>query len=153
MTGEITGPLASGNTYRISNRLLEVVSPSGAILARVPRDQIVGVESNGSTVMLSQRGGAPISLQPTDESGAATIVGALGGLRTPPIAMAIAKSYDKEQHYIDDIGDMARSGWGVVSTCVFQPRSGWARIMCSLGWLAVVYPPKPQIVVTYHKLP
>lgn len=61
------------------------------------------------------------------------------------------KTYDKEQHFIGDAPSMAKDGWRVVSTTVFQPRSGWARIIFTLGWAAVCYPPKPQIIVTYAR--
>lgn len=70
---------------------------------------------------------------------------------TGPVAFETrVKNYSSPGAFNRDAGKMARDGWSVVSTTERQPRAGCLRIV-TLGLFTLIFPPKPEIVVTYSR--
>ena len=61
----------------------------------------------------------------------------------------IVKRYKSEAHYQRDAQHMLRQGYEVQSVVSEQPNAGCLR-GCMLGLLALVFKPKPVLVVTYR---
>lgn len=60
----------------------------------------------------------------------------------------VVKRYKDEREYQRDAQRMARKGYKVVSSTSEKPRAGCARIL-TLGIFTLLFPPKPEFVVTY----
>jgi len=61
------------------------------------------------------------------------------------------KRYKSDQAYRQDAGKMAAQGWRVTNVISEQPRAGCMRIILTGGLGAIVWKPKPQLVVTYER--
>ncbi len=55
------------------------------------------------------------------------------------------KPFNRDAHHL------ARQGWAVVSTIEYKRRSGCVR-MILLGFFCLVFPPRPEIIVTYQRI-
>lgn len=60
------------------------------------------------------------------------------------------KTYKTPKEFQKDQPKMAKQGWQVQNTSSHQPRPGLGRIAL-LGFGAMVFKPKPQIIVTYQR--
>jgi hypothetical protein len=58
--------------------------------------------------------------------------------------------YKSNSAYQHDARKLAGQGWRVVSVTERRPRAGIARIVL-LMFLVLIFPPKPQLVVTYSR--
>lgn len=47
---------------------------------------------------------------------------------------------------------LAQEGWVVANTVEHRPRSGCLRVFLLLGIFALVFPPKPELTVTYVRV-
>lgn len=150
MQNDVTINLASGESLRVTQLGIDLLGVHGVRNRTFLMPTIARVSRVNNAMTLHLVSGSDATFQMASPDDADLLGAALQSLHSSPPEV-IAKTYDKELHYIRDVSDLATSGWRVVSTTVFQPRSGWARILFSLGWLAVVYPPKPQIIVTYQR--
>ena len=65
--------------------------------------------------------------------------------------MVEVKRYKSDQAYRQDAGKMAAQGWRVTNVISEQPRAGCMRIILTGGLGAIVWKPKPQLVVTYER--
>ena len=65
--------------------------------------------------------------------------------------MVEVKRYKTDQAYRKDAGKMAAQGWRVTNVISEQPRAGCMRIILTGGLGAIVWKPKPQLVVTYER--
>ena len=63
--------------------------------------------------------------------------------------MIVVKRYQNEKAYQRDAGRMAAKGYEVPSVVSEQPRSGCGRIL-AIGFFAIMFKPKPVLVVTYR---
>lgn len=61
------------------------------------------------------------------------------------------KVYRSSKDYQTDAQHMAQQGWTVSNVTENRPRSGCIRVFLLLGIFALVFPPKPEIVVTYSR--
>lgn len=57
----------------------------------------------------------------------------------------VVKRYKTEREYQRDAQGMARKGYKVINVVSEQQRSGCLRILL----IGIIFPPKPQFVVTY----
>lgn len=62
----------------------------------------------------------------------------------------IVRTYKSQGEFQNDAQRLARDGWTVSNTMERQPGTGCLR-GCTLGLMALVWKPKPQIVVTYSR--
>jgi hypothetical protein len=62
----------------------------------------------------------------------------------------IVKRYKDEKEYQKDAGKMTVKGYEVASVVSEQPRSGCGRFIALGGIGALVFKPKPVLVVTYR---
>jgi hypothetical protein len=62
----------------------------------------------------------------------------------------IVKRYQNEKEYQKDAGKMAAKGYEVASVVSEQPRSGCGRFVALGGIGALIFKPKPVLVVTYR---
>ncbi len=62
----------------------------------------------------------------------------------------IVRRYKSQEHYQRDAVAMARAGYEVVSVTSEQPSTGCLR-GCLLGLFALIFKPKPVLVVTYRR--
>lgn len=63
----------------------------------------------------------------------------------------MVRVYKKPEDYERDAAKLAKDNWSVDSVTERRPRSGCGRI--ALLWLwALVFPPKPELVVTYARV-
>ena len=60
----------------------------------------------------------------------------------------IVKRYKDERAYQRDAQRWARRGYKVANVTSEKPRAGCGRIL-TLGLLTLIFPPKPEFVVTY----
>ena len=60
----------------------------------------------------------------------------------------LVKRYKTEKEYQNDAQKLAKKGYKVVTVLSEQPRAGCARIL-TLGFFAIMFKPKPELVVTY----
>lgn len=58
--------------------------------------------------------------------------------------------YRNQKSYQRDANKRAKKGWAVVSVTSEQPRSGCGRVF-ALGLFAIIFKPKPVLVVTYQR--
>lgn len=63
----------------------------------------------------------------------------------------VVRVYKKPKEYEKDASKMAKDNWSVESVTERRPRSGIGRI-ATLMLLALVFPPKPELVVTYARV-
>lgn len=63
----------------------------------------------------------------------------------------LVRVYKSPDAYRRDAAQLARQGWAVVNTTDRAPRAGWMRC-CFLGFFALVWRPKPELVVTYSRV-
>lgn len=61
----------------------------------------------------------------------------------------VVRRYKNEKEFQKDAVGLAKQGYEVQSVVSEQPRSGCARIM-AIGFLAVMFKPRPVLVVTYR---
>ena len=61
----------------------------------------------------------------------------------------VVKRYQNEKQYQRDAARWANRGYEVQSVVSEQPRSGCARIL-AIGFFAMMFKPKPVLVVTYR---
>jgi len=61
------------------------------------------------------------------------------------------KRYKTDQAYRKDAERLAAQGWRVTNVVSEQPRAGCLRIILTGGLGAIVWKPKPQLVVTYER--
>jgi hypothetical protein len=59
--------------------------------------------------------------------------------------------YTDPAHYSKDIHNRASQGWTPISVTERRPRPGILRIL-TLGLWSAVFPPKPELVVTYQRI-
>ena len=64
----------------------------------------------------------------------------------------VVKRYKTEKLYQKDARRMLKRGYCVQSVISEQPRAGCGRIL-TLGFFALLFKPKPELVVTYHLTP
>lgn len=64
----------------------------------------------------------------------------------------IIRIYRKPDEYQRDAQRLSRDGWSVSNVTERRPRSGCLRVFLLLGFLALVFPPKPELVVTYTRM-
>jgi hypothetical protein len=60
------------------------------------------------------------------------------------------RTYSSPVAFNRDAANMARDGWAVASSMERRPPIGCVRIILT-GFLALLFPPKPEIVVTYRR--
>lgn len=60
----------------------------------------------------------------------------------------IVKRYKTERVYQQDAGRMAKRGYKIVTVTSERPRHGCLTII-TFGFFLLLFPPKPQYVVTY----
>lgn len=60
----------------------------------------------------------------------------------------VVKRYKNERDYQRDAQRMSKRSYHVVSVTSEKPRAGCLRIV-SLGLFTLIFPPKPELVVTY----
>ena len=65
--------------------------------------------------------------------------------------MVEVKRYKTDQAYRKDAERLAAQGWRVTNVISEQPRAGCMRIILTGGLGAIVWKPKPQLVVTYER--
>lgn len=65
--------------------------------------------------------------------------------------MVEVKRYKSDKQYRKDAVVMAQAGWEVASVTSEQQRSGCGRIIMLGGIGALIWKPKPQLVVTYQR--
>lgn len=65
--------------------------------------------------------------------------------------MVEVKRYKTDKAYRQDAARMATQGWRVTNVVSEQPRAGCLRIILTGGLGAIVWKPKPQLVVTYER--
>lgn len=65
--------------------------------------------------------------------------------------MVEVKRYKTDQAYRKDAERLAAQGWRVTNVVSEQPRAGCLRIILTGGLGAIVWKPKPQLVVTYER--
>ncbi len=58
--------------------------------------------------------------------------------------------YKNPKAYEKDAPKLAKKGWKVESVTERKPRAGIGRLL-SLGFVTMIFPPKPELVVTYSK--
>lgn len=63
----------------------------------------------------------------------------------------IVREYKSREAFERDAQKLAAEGYSVVSVTETQPRAGCIRIL-TLNLLALVWRPKPKLVVTYQRL-
>lgn len=63
-------------------------------------------------------------------------------------AETMVRTYPNPDAYQRDARKLAGKGWSVSNTMERKPRAGCARIL-TLGLFTMLFPPKPEIVVTY----
>lgn len=154
VANDFVGRLASGCTVRVTQYAVEALDPDGVQVKLIATGNIAVISRLAATVDIQQTSGETVGLTMLSVDDAAQFETVLRDIYTrtmPQRPEVLVKTYDKEQHYVADAPRQSADGWQIVSTNTFQPRSGWARILFTLGWMAVVYPPKPQIVVTYQR--
>ena len=61
----------------------------------------------------------------------------------------MVRVYTDPGRYRKDAERLAREGWRVEQVTEHRRRSGCLRVFLLLGIFALVFPPKPEIVVTY----
>lgn len=59
------------------------------------------------------------------------------------------KRYKSDKEYQRDASSMAQQGYAIQSVASEQPRAGCLRIILTGGLGAIIWKPKPQLVVTY----
>lgn len=64
----------------------------------------------------------------------------------------VVKRYKSQRRYERDAARMAEKGYKVQSVASQQPRAGLGRIFL-LGFFALLFKPKPILVVTYELAP
>ena len=62
----------------------------------------------------------------------------------------MVRTYTSTGAYNQDARKLERQGWRVINTVNREPRAGCLRIL-TLGLFTLIFPPKPQIVVTYRR--
>ncbi len=62
----------------------------------------------------------------------------------------IVRDYDSHEAYAREAPYMTQNGYTIVSVVETKQRSGCGRFF-ALGLLALVFPPKPHILVTYQR--
>jgi hypothetical protein len=62
----------------------------------------------------------------------------------------MVRVYKKPKDYERDAAKMAKDSWSAESVTERRPRSGIGRI-ATLGFGSLVFPPKPELVVTYAR--
>lgn len=65
--------------------------------------------------------------------------------------MVEVKRYKSDKAYRTDAPRMAAQGWRVMNVVSEQPRAGCLRIILTGGLGAIIWKPKPQLVVTYER--
>lgn len=63
----------------------------------------------------------------------------------------IMRTYTSAKEFERDRAKLANDGWTVLSTTEHRPRQGCLRIILLAFIFAFMFPPKPQIVVTYQR--
>lgn len=61
----------------------------------------------------------------------------------------VVKRYKDQKEYQKDAGKMTAQGYDIQSVVSEQPRSGCGRFVALGGIGALVFKPKPELVVTY----
>lgn len=61
----------------------------------------------------------------------------------------MVRTYTSAKAYQNDAKRLARDGWSAANVTEHRRRSGCIRVFLLLGIFALVFPPKPEIVVTY----
>ena len=67
-------------------------------------------------------------------------------------AQTLVRVYKSNGAYQSDAANLARQGWVPLSVTERRPRAGCARILL-LWWLTLLRPPRPELVVTYQRVP
>lgn len=62
----------------------------------------------------------------------------------------LVKEYRSQEEYQTDAAKLSAEGWRVVSVTEATQRSGCLR-MIFLGLFALIWKPKPRLIVTYQK--
>ena len=63
----------------------------------------------------------------------------------------ITRTYTSAKAFQQDSAKLAAEGWTVLTTTEHRPRQGCMRIILMAFIFAFMFPPKPQIVVTYQR--
>ena len=71
-------------------------------------------------------------------------------MQTPPQFETLVREYKSQGAYQADARRLAGQGWSVQNVVERNPRSGCVR-GCLLGLLALVFRPKPTLIVTYQR--
>lgn len=60
----------------------------------------------------------------------------------------MVRVYKSPEAYRKDAAKLAKQGWSVQSVTERRPRSGCMRLLL-LWFVVLIFPPKPELVVTY----
>ena len=63
----------------------------------------------------------------------------------------MVKVYTNPKNYAKDAKDLAKDGWKAENVTERQPRRGCGRILAMGVIFAFIFPPKPELVVTYSR--
>ncbi len=63
----------------------------------------------------------------------------------------MVRTYRGTDRFQKDAKRLAKDGWSVSNTVSQRPRAGCGRIL-SLGLFTLIFPPKPELVVTYTRI-
>lgn len=69
----------------------------------------------------------------------------------PERAETMVRVYKKPDDFHKDAVKLAKDGWGVAHMMERRPRQGCARVVLMGFLFAFLFPPKPEIVVTYER--
>ncbi len=75
-------------------------------------------------------------------------VDARTGATAPSVTV---RTYRSAKEYQADLGRMVAQGWSVSNSVQNQPRTGCMRIIMLGGIGALIWKPKPEIIVTYTR--
>lgn len=62
----------------------------------------------------------------------------------------MVRTYKSNDAYRKDANKLAKQGWRVVNVAERRPRAGCLRLLF-LWWFVLIFPPKPELVVTYER--
>lgn len=154
MADEVVSQLASGNRVRATRFAVEIISSSDETqLAIFDQQSIEGVHRDGQAVYIRTMDGKETALDFTSLDDAGVFESALRTIRAdlmPNRIETMSRTYQNQEAYSTDAARLAGQGWRVTNVTEHQPSTGCAR-GCLLGLFALVWKPKPELIVTYER--
>lgn len=153
----VRGALAGGGSYRVGAYQLELFNATEVRVGDMDANNMANVSRVGTLVKVTGVSGRTYDLPCAAIEDAGRLETALRMIMASagqgPQQATLVRTYTKPNAFADDAASLAAQGWKVSQTLESHPRRGCLRILLLPFGVALLFPPKPRIIVTYVREP